>query len=242
MSTKIKHEFFELAGKAFIDYLDQMFKPFSDNIGSTFPIMITNTGDEIFLHNMFNDVVDNEKPLYSSIPRMSLDVRGIGIQSEQLTNYHDVLANATVQDSAGFNKRVKLPVRRIPVTWTFNTEVVFNNIFEFLTFTEIFLTVSHHNHTFSFFYAGSEYHCMFLIPTDVETNVSLNLAYDTSKRERRLPLNFMLELQYPAFDIYPVGNHKGHDGFAPNETMQSIEHTTKVESISSKQIINKPEN
>lgn len=219
--TPLPHNFFQIAGKAFIFYLDKVFEPFKESIGGTFPIMIKNTGDEAFLSNM------NSKELYTSTPRLTLDVRGISLTNDQLTNHH-MHGKAVLKDETGFPKTQVMPVRRVPINWLFNSEVYFNNVLEYLQFVDILLTVSHHNHFFTFYYLGNEYNGTFFLPEDFDPESNTQLGFDSEKRRRILPLVFNLQLQFPAYDFYHIGQHFGPEILDESKTMQKIIHKMHI--------------
>lgn len=223
----IEHNFLELASKAFIDYLDQMMKPYESIIGQELPIAINNTGDEVFLTNKFGGSMDRPQ-LYTSTPRLVLDVKGITIQSDQLTSFGH-LGKLVVQNEDGFKTAKRIPLRRIPLNFTYDCEMIFNNIFEYLTFIEVFLTISHHNHVFEFYYQGASYSATFFLPEDFDSSTNLELSYTTDRRHRRLPLTFVLQLQYPAYDIYRIGNHLGDGGFNASDRMNKLIHNMHVD-------------
>jgi hypothetical protein len=220
----MKHIFFKTAGEAFINYLDSIFKYYSDAIGQQFPIYINNTGDEPFLSNLQNSGKNDSR--YQFVPRMILDVQGFSLQTSQLTSPR-VLGKFVNQSCEDFDVAKRTKVRRLPIDWTFAVEVRFSNILEFLQFTEIFYTVSYNNHYFTFYYAGTQYSASFFLQEDIESNANLQLQFDTDKRHRVLPLTFVLHLQYPAFDLYDVGNPDGTrdpEEFDENEKMMTLIH------------------
>lgn len=225
---KIDHSYFPAAAQSFIDYLDTIFKPFEDELGQKFPIFIPNTGDEAFLTNKYSIDKDRKKTetLYRLKPNMMLDVKGFTIDSSQLTN-RNVLGAITGTNEDGFSEKFVAPVRRIPLSWVFNCEVKFNNIVEFFHFIEVFLTTSHHNHYFTFYYAGTEYNCTFFLQEDLESQANMLLQFDTDKRTRILPLTFVLSVQFPAFDIYPRGLH-GDAVIPAGQTMTKLIHNLDV--------------
>jgi hypothetical protein len=221
MESKLPHNYFTIAGKAFIEYLDRMFLPFKQSIGGTFPIMIKNTGDEAFVSNM------NGKELYASTPRLSMEVRGITLQNDQLTNHH-LHGKASLPNELGFNESKIIPVRRVPINWMFNTEVYFNTILEYLEFVDILLTVSHHNHHFTFYYLGNEYSGTFFLPEDFDSESNSQLGFDSEKRRRILPLMFMLQLQFPSYDFYKISQHMDPEILDESTKMQKIIHNVKI--------------
>ena len=227
------HDFFEIAGKAFIDYLDRLYKPFSDIVGQPFPVMIMNTGDEAFLFNMQTST-EGRDAMYSRVPRLTLDVKAISVLTDQFTSNRQL---GSLEDTVnGFPVKLKSTVRRIPVNWTFEGEAVFNNIFEYLQFTEVMLTMSHHNNYFSFVWSGSTYSGTFFLQEDIDANINLTLAYDSDKRSRRLPITFVVQLQFPSFDYYAIGKHAGVQ-IPANSVMTELIHNMHVNDESADGIV-----
>lgn len=226
MSEKLPHNFFTIAGKAFIHYLDKMFTPFKDQLGKdVFPIMIKNTGDEAFLTNM------NTDDLYSSVPRLTLDVMSIGLVNDQLTN-HFMHGKASMNNDAGFPTSKMMPVRRVPINWQFNSEVVFNNVLEYLSFVDVLLTVSHHNHYFEFYYLGNVYTGTFQLPEDFDSEANSSLGFDSEKRRRILPLMFTLQLQFPAYDFYNINQYMDPEILSASNSMHQIIHKIHIDDTS----------
>lgn len=232
----IEHSYFQSAAQAFINYLDVVFKPFSEQIDQKFPIFILNTGDEAFLTNKYSvDKPDKKtETLYALRPHMNLDVKGFNIDASQFTA-KNALGTFTAKNADEFAERFVAPVRRIPVNWVFSAEVTFNNIIEFLTFTEVFLTASHHDHFFTFYYAGTEFNCTFFLQEDLESTANMMLQFDAEKRKRTLPLTFVLSLQYPSFNIYKRGLYQ--DASIPaGQTMIKLLHNIDVENCAAETV------
>lgn len=242
-SVSFKHDFFVQAGTAFVGYLDRLLKvPMKTAIPTIkeFPIFIKNTGDEVFLSNMQESSSKKDvSTLYTFVPRMSLEVQGINMQSGQLTNPHELGAFSATAANSEFKSNFVANVRRIPIEWTFNSELVFNNVLEYLAFIEIFLTVSHLNHYFTFYHAGTEYSGTFFLQEDLDTSVNLSLQFDADKRTRKMPLVFTLQLQFPAFNIYSRDSWNKYQGqvLNSNDTMQHLIHNMHVNDTSAEGIV-----
>lgn len=230
---KIEHNYFPIAASAFISYLDTIFKPFEDSLPTKqkFPIAILNTGDEVFLTNKYAENDKSTATFYNLVPRLSLDVKGFTIDNSQLTN-RNVYGEIIGKNEEDFDQKYVIPVRRIPTEWIFATEAHFNNIIEYMKFVEIYLTTSHHNHYFTFNYAGKEFNGAFFLQEDLESNANMLLQFDTEKRKRILPMTFVLQLQFPSLDMYPRGLHD--DGSIPaGQTMIKLIHNLDVENCES---------
>jgi hypothetical protein len=239
-NIQFKHDFFKQAGTALVSYLDKLLNvPLTSAIPNMtkFPIMIKNTGDETFITNMHESA--NAETLYGLVPRLTLDVGGISIQSGQLTNPHQMGLLLAKNAETDINEAYSTNVRRIPVEWVFNSEAVFSNILEYLAFVEVYLTVSHHNHLFVFYHAGTEYSGTFFLQEDMNSDTNLQLQFDSDKRLRKLPLAFSVQLQFPAFDIYTRDgvNNNFAQIFKKNQTMQTLTHNMHVNDSSEDGIV-----
>lgn len=237
-SLKLKHHFFIIAGKAWISYLDKIFNPFASYISAPFPISIRNTGDELFLTNMHESATTTSTELYNRIPRMDIDVKGISLLGDQLTNPIN-MGHMNIIDSQNYNTTRVHEVRRLPVEWTFSTSIKFNDIVEYLVFVDILLTVSFHDHSFSFWYLGQKYEASFYMPTDFESEANLQLGWDTEKRHRVLDIVFAIQLQFPAYNFYNVGqpNDNTWQGFGKTETMNQLIHNLHLNDTSEEGIV-----
>lgn len=232
---KVEHNYFPQAAAAFIDYLDKLFEPFSDTLSDKkYPIAILNTGDEVFLSNKYIEHNKISKTFYNRVPRLSLDVKGFTIDTSDLTN-RNVYGEITGKNDDGFDQSFVVPVRRIPIDWVFSVEAHFNNIIEFMKWVETYLTVSHHNHYFTFYYGDKLFNCTFFLQEDLESNANMMLQFDAEKRKRILPLTFVLRLQYPSLDIYPRGLHD-NVVIPAGQTMIKLIHNIDVENCTSETV------
>lgn len=193
----MKHDFLEMSIKAMIDDLTKKLEPFSSEIETKFPIMIMNSGDEVYLSNINDKSSTN---LHDRVPRMVLDVNGFTVNVDQLTNPY--IMSKFNDDNAGFVSPKRSMVKRIPIEFPITAQVYFSNVFEFFKFTEILLMVTYRNNVFDYYYAGKYLKASYNYQDDFTPDVNKTLAYDNDRRQRVLPLNFSLELQFPAYDYY----------------------------------------
>lgn len=218
----MKHDFLVQTGTALIDALSKKMEPFSAAINAKFPIYINNTGDEVFLTNMYKD---DPKKLYSRIPSMKLECSGINIESDQLTN-NGVLGSFT-DDVAGYKKEKKANVRRMPIVLQYNAEIQCNNILEYFTLCEIIMMQLYKNQHFSFYWAGTKHDGRYIIPDSLDSQANLSLGFDTDRRRRILNFPIEVYVQYPAFDYY----NDTSEVFPADGSMQYIIHNTEVDDI-----------
>lgn len=228
----LPHDYFVIAAKAWLSYMDAIYQPFSQSIDASFPIQIKNTGDEVFLSTLWEGSKKKSKDLYSAVPRMDVSVAGISMALDQMSNPFN-MGHLSTKGKTEFTESRVHYVRRLPVSWIFNAEVKFNNVIEYLKFVDILLTVSFKVHTFHFWYLGQRYDCVFEIPVDYDSDKNISLGLDAEKRHYTLPLNFDLQLQFPAYDIYDVGITDTHEGFGKTETMTKLIHKLHVKSENS---------
>lgn len=211
MSRKFefKHDFFEKSMMGLTRYLNSLFKPYSRYLSQDFPIGIVHTGDEKYL---FDQIYDGK--IYDNVPRWSLAFAGLNTLKEENTNYHE-LGFFVALDENQRKREYGAPIQRITTEITFNTELLFSNIIEYLTFIEIYLTLTTIRHSFSFYHAGKRHIGIFELPeiTDDEYNQTFGMTAD--KREHKLLLSFVLQLQFPAYQIYgiPGSSWEGNNGF-----------------------------
>lgn len=194
------HDFFESALKGMLSNLTERMQPYSEYLNRTFPILVMNTGDEVFLQNIKPD--DANKTLYNSIPRMVCDIGGINVLSDQLssmTNY----GRFTIQDDiTGIKSEKVANFRRIPLNITVNAQVYFSNIFQYLQFVEILLMMTYDNCVFTYYYQDKFLQGNFNYQDQYNTEPNMSLSFDSDKRHRIMNLTFEVELQFPSFDYY----------------------------------------
>lgn len=198
-----QHNFFENSIKGLIYYLNQLMKPFANTLNNdSFPISVPNTGDEQFLRDMIDD-----KKIYDYVPRWSINILGINNNENDRTNPNE---NGTfVAKTVNAAKRSKstnfsAPLVRRPVVIGLATEVLFSDIFEYFRFVEIYLILSTNPHVYKFEHAGRVHIGTFTFPELSDSDVNFELGMEANKRERKLPINFELTLQFPAYQIYGI--------------------------------------
>lgn len=198
-----KHDFLRSSMTGFIATLDNLFENYQKHINNDkFPIFIVNTGDEVYLSNMSN-MGSSGKEHYDYVPRMAMSFSSISIQSDQYTA-PGVIGRINVK-----NKSNSLTVsglthlRRIPITIQLGTEVVFSKIHEVLSFVEYYVSaVSHTSLAFEFIHNGIVHQAAFEQLTDFDKDTNFSLGFAGDKREHRLPLSFVLNVQMPAYNLY----------------------------------------
>lgn len=158
-----------------------------------------NTGDEVFIHN---SNPDTGPKLYNRVPRMVLDPEGLTILIDQLTSPHN-LGRFVEKDNVVGSKSSKVAnVRRVPIEFPMQAQVYFSNIFEFFSFVEILLCTTYRDNIFDFYYNDIRFIGSYNYQDSFDPQSNQTLGFDSEKRQRILPLNFNVDLQFPAFDYY----------------------------------------
>lgn len=206
-----EHDFFEKALTALVNYLRELMKPYRNTLtDKTFPILIPNTGDEKFL---FDEIQDRN--VYSKVPRWDINILGVNNTDQKRTNPRENgTFTAVTVNSLGQNikKDFSAPLARRPVDVGLATQVVFTNIFEYFRFVEIYLTLSTYPHVFTFYHAGRIHYAQFNFPELNDSDANVTFEFQADKRERKLPLPFVLQVQFPAYQIYGIPG-TGNEGF-----------------------------
>lgn len=207
---EFEHDFFMNSITALNRYLIALFKPFQKKLKQTFPIGIINTGDEKFLMDMVG-----AKNIYDNSPRWSLDIAGINTKPEENTSFHELGFFIAKDLETGKSKEYGTNIQRKTTEVTFNTEVVFNNILEYFSFVEIYLCLTSIRHCFSFYHAGKRHLGIFELPDIQDDEKNSTFGFAAERRGHKLQLSFILQLQFPAYNIYgvPGSAWEGNNGF-----------------------------
>lgn len=231
------HNFFENALRAMMYDISLRSSPLNSVYKQTFPVAIMNTGDEVYMSNMF---VDDPKQIYQRVPRMTFDIGGLTVNADQLTNPHTL---GEFKDTVhSFKKARAANVRRMPIEFEMSAQVYFSNIFEFLQFTEVVLMNTYKNNIFPFYYLDKRHVGSYSYQDNLTGETNSTLGYDTDRRGRILSLAFTVELQYPAYDYYGVpenidfdadGTGRG-DALLPGKGSSLIDSGTVINSLLSR--------
>lgn len=185
----LKYEFFQTAITSFVQNLSRALKQFIPNV----PVYILNTGDQL-LTDEFIEAEGQE------IPRAVIDVDGLSIASDQLTNPYErgeFIINENKQD-IGYSAYL----RRIPITFELPVKITVANIIEQLKWQEILLLLLYRNNTFHFQYYKKDNKGIYRLPDNMETERNVEYGFDSDRRYRTITIPIQLDLQYPAFDIF----------------------------------------
>lgn len=232
----MQHDFFQNALTSFIYDLNSRLKHFSNSINdSKFPIMIMNTGDEVYLANMQEDSKDKVR-LYDRIPRMILSIGGADIKTDQLSNPNNF--GKLSDNSTGFNNTKVATVRRIPISFVVNSKVYFSNMLQYLSFIEVFLSTTFRVSSFNFKHSGAVHYGSYTSSNSFDGNPNFGLRHDSEKRRIELDITFELELQFPAYDYY--GARNGDDMLDATDVIKSFVHRTETQN-DPKQIVHIPQ-
>jgi hypothetical protein len=216
MSTKkiyYNHDFFKQAVTGMFSYLNQLMKPYKNTLNNdVFYIGLANTGDEKFLMDMIED-----KAVYSNVPIWTFHILGINPKNDDRTNPHENGVFIAETRNALGKKNIEnftAPLARRPVELGFSSQVKFSNIFEYFTFVEIYLMLSTYPHLYEFYHAGKRHIGMFSLPEIPDSDVNVTFGMEAEKRERKLELPIILNLQFPAYRIYgiPGTSNEGYNG------------------------------
>ena len=212
-----EHDFFMQGVAGMMKYLTDLMKPYKNILNNeTFPIYIANTGDEKFLF----DMIDDDK-IYSLTPRWTFNLLGINSKNSDRTNPQEngaFDAKIVSVKNRKITKTFSVPLARRPVEVGFQSEVRFSNIFEYFRFVEIYLILSTRPFVYKFVHAGKIHIGIFTLPELDEASAYVDFSMESEKRERKLPINFVLTLQFPAYQIYgiPGTNNEGFNGSSGN--------------------------
>lgn len=214
-----KKEFFKNAIIGFLNDIKIVISDFNDVKNFETPVYIKSTGDEVF-DNLLTDKINvTDKQITNKVPRMVFDIGGFTVLTDQMSN-PNVHGNFIITNS-GFSNNYVANVKRIPLELGLTCEVVFDNILDFFTFTEVILTNSYKTRTYRFLYNGYEYEGNYSFDDSLNSDVSLVHSHDSERRQRKLPLTFILNLQYPAFD--------NASKMISSNTMKKLTHNTDID-------------
>lgn len=213
---KFDHDFLESSITGMIWYIKELMKPFKNTLNNkVFPVSIMNTGDEKFLFDMID-----EKAIYSHSPRWTFNILGVNTKNSDRTNPREngsFVAKTTNSLGQSKTENFTAKLSRRPIEVGFQSEVVFNNIFEYFRFVEIYLILSTNPHIFKFYHSNKLHYGQFTFPELDDTSANVTFGMESEKRNRKLPVNFTLNLQFPAYNIYglPGSANEGFNG--PND-------------------------
>lgn len=196
-----KHDFIKTALTGVIASFDEVFKPYLTHLNNdVFPIFINNTGDEVYLSNMHN-IGKGGVEHYEHVPRMSMALGGFNVQADQLTAPANI---AFLQvEKSGMKRDAMSHLRRIPIVTILRAELVFSKVHEVLTFIEYYLSVlSHSAITFDIVHGGTVHQIAVNTVFDFEKEINTALSFSADKRGITLPMNFEVEMQFPAYNLY----------------------------------------
>lgn len=197
------HDFLEKSIAGMLWYIRELMKPYKNTLNNdTFFIGIKNTGDESFLFEQID-----EGHTYDRVPNWIFHILGVNTINADRTNpFENGTFSAKTKNSLGKEKleHFSAPVARRPLEVGFSTEVKFSTIFEYFRFVEIYLTLSTFPHIYSFEHSGRIHYGQFTFPELADSDANVTFEFAAEKRERKLPINFNLILQFPAYQIYGI--------------------------------------
>lgn len=214
-----KHDFFENAMTAMVKYLVMLYQPFSNVVGQNTIVGFVNSGDEKFLQDMI--LSGNQ---YDYTPRCSLVMIGLTEQRGDRSNKNTY---GKFQAKNLDNKKIEnysAQYRRVPIDVSIEAEMVFTNIFEYLTFVEIYLMMTDEYHSFNFWHGGNVYNAILELPEIAEPTINTEFGINSDTRQWKMVLNYNLKTQFPAFKIYGIAgtNFVGNNDYRvihPNQGM-----------------------
>lgn len=189
----IRYEFFQVAITAFVQDLRRLLKLFMPNV----PVYIFNTGEQLLTD-------DWQQATTQEIPRCVIDIDGLSIASDQLTNPYQrgqFVINQNKQD-VGFSAYL----RRIPLTLDLPVKITVSNIIEQLRWQEILLLILYRNNMFHFQYYKKDNRGVYRLPDSFDTERNIEFGFDDQRRNRTISINIQVDLQYPAFDIFDTSS------------------------------------
>lgn len=195
-----KHDFYENALTATVKYLVMLFQPFANQVKQPVVVGFINLGDEKFTSDMIIAKKD-----YDFTPRCTLDLGGFSEQRGDLSNKNTYGNFEAINLDTNKIEHYSAKMQRKPIDVVINAELVFSNVFEYMTFLELYLMLTDEYHSFIFYHAGKKHEAILELPEfqDSETNTTFGLNSET--RQRKMVLTFNLKTQFPAYRIYGLG-------------------------------------
>lgn len=213
---KYDNQFIKASIRSSIDLLDRVFEQYKQQYirDKVFPIFIMNTGDEVFMSNM-TDIGEAKTELYDRLPRMVLSVKDLSIDTDQLTKP----GNKT-RIGAKVNDELKMgwtSARRIPLSLIIQTKTFFSTLNEYLEFIEYYITIiANYSLSFSFYHNNVLFQGLIKQVFDYENDTNYDLSFDSATRNKSIEMRFEIDIQMPAYNIYPVENLNSNDlGWEP---------------------------
>lgn len=185
----LKYEFFQTAITSFVQNLSRAFKQFIPSV----PVYILNTGDQL----LTDEFIETEG---QEIPRVVIDVDGLSIASDQLTNPYERGEFIITEDKQDVGYSAFL--RRIPITFSLPVKITTANIIEQLKWQEILLLILYRNNVFHFQYYKKDNKGIYRLPDNMEIERNIEYGFDSDRRYRTITIPVEIDLQYPAFDIF----------------------------------------
>lgn len=195
----MKFNFFETSIKAFLFGIDQRLVAYQEYTKQRFPLYIMNTGDEVYLSNLFKD--EKNQP-YQKVPRMIFNIGGFSVNDDEISNPYNVAKFVDLDKESGYKTHKRSGMRRIPVVLSIESMVTFSNIFQYFTFLEIFLMTTYRTNIFKYYYLDKLLTGSFSYSASFDGDQNLNLAFDNEKRQITLPIPFEISLQFPSLDYF----------------------------------------
>lgn len=198
-----KHDFLKTSLRATIATFDNMFSEFSNRYteDKKFPIYILNTGDEVFLSNL-TDTSKEGNTYYEKIPRMVISLGDFNVDVTQLTSPTTINVMAKKD---GINQMGKTIATRVPLNIVLKSKIQFSKIDEYLEFLEYFLCIMYSYSIYFNYSHGTVVYTGFIKPIyDYDLNTNFNMGFDSDSRNKTLSINWSLDVQMPALNIYNV--------------------------------------
>lgn len=174
--------------------------------GNYIPHFILNTGDDImYLENKGQDhsiephEVSNEAFVYTTVPRCNVDMGGIDIPTDQLTNPY-TRGNLIVEDE-GEMTAFTAEYRRMPMKITVSLKYRLDSFQDMLETTQQIITKMMFIQIFNVSYMGQNIECSYKVPESVSHEK--NIEFDggtTDIKDRIISLDLEVETNMPIYD------------------------------------------
>lgn len=200
----LKHNFIEKALTAHVSILDSIFKNYIPLLNNKkFPIYYINNGDDIFIGNLTDNGKD-QKEHYTSVPRMVLSMKGIQVETDQLTA-GGIAGRIGMRDDENRLVMGMTHLRRIPMKIGISCEVTFTKLHEYLSFVEFFLmNMANCSMSFQFLYEGVVHNAVMSNVWDYDRDENLTFEFGSEKKQKTLNFIMSLDVQFPGYNVYDV--------------------------------------
>lgn len=172
--------------------LSKKLDSFAKSLGlDKIPVIIANSGDEDYFNDHYGEGVIKQ------IPRISVTPQNLTVKNENSTEVFNV-RYSEIED----NKETPMVTDGfcIPVSFTVDCEMLFNNMMEYLRFLDVYLSNVYKSNTFVFASKGNYYNGYYAPSFDFQQTKNVELPFSNEKKGGVSQFSFDIECDFYSYN------------------------------------------